>query len=207
MVLGEQFLAERPLGIMQGIGTNLHSQENNIAATRALLENATHLTQPEKLLHLMRLDTVGLIAFNCAQLHELVLQQAFDPDRKVIDLRMLRRKMSDLLGCAALKPRRGARDAAGPRQRSDSGRARKSAVGGFANPLTRLLVQGRDPRPRSEPLDPGGHRPALLLRKCLGPFLQIRIDSDGVITPVFTPVFMQSRRSCLFKTVKKCAHC
>lgn len=41
VVLGERFLAERPLGIMQGIGTNLHSQENNIAATRAAGERDT----------------------------------------------------------------------------------------------------------------------------------------------------------------------
>jgi hypothetical protein len=106
VVLGERFLAERPLGIMQKIGTNLHSQEDNIAATQELLENAEHLTQQEKMLHLMRLDTVGLYAFNCAQIHELVLQQAFNPEKK-IDLRALRRKMADLMrGVKVVPPRR-----------------------------------------------------------------------------------------------------
>ncbi len=105
VVLAERFLAERPLGIMQGIGTSLHHQENNIAATRALLESAEHLTDSEKMLHLMRLDTVGLYAFNCAQLHELVLQQAFNPEKK-IDLRTLRRKMSDLMRGVKVMPRK-----------------------------------------------------------------------------------------------------
>jgi hypothetical protein len=108
VVLAERFLAERPLGIMRGIGSSLHHQEQNISATRALLENAEHLSQNEKLLHLMRLDTVGLYAFNCAQLHELVLQQAFNPDLK-IDLRVLRRKMSDLMRGVKAVPRRAKR--------------------------------------------------------------------------------------------------
>jgi hypothetical protein len=91
---------------MQKIGANLHSQEDNLAATQELLENAEHLTQQEKMLHLMRLDTVGLYAFNCAQIHELVLQQAFNPEKK-IDLRALRRKMADLMrGVKVVPPRR-----------------------------------------------------------------------------------------------------
>jgi hypothetical protein len=106
VMLAERFITEQPLGIMQKIGTNLHSQEDNIAATQELLEKAEHLTQQEKMLHLMRLDTVGLYAFNCAQLHELVLQQAFNPEKK-IDLRALRRKMADLMrGVKVVPPRR-----------------------------------------------------------------------------------------------------
>ena len=105
--LAERFVAARPLEIANSIGTRLNYEEKRLDLTRELLNGADHLSDTEKTILLMQLETVTLYIFNAAQLHELILRRAFDPDYRNLNLRSLRAKMARLMRDVAKRDLKG----------------------------------------------------------------------------------------------------